>query len=740
MFIEPIAQKLNIKKQQVEIVLELLAEGATIPFIARYRKDKTGALDELQIQQIQEEQKALQEFADRKSFIEKTITEQGKMTEALQAKINAATTLAQLEDIYLPYKQKRKTKADTARENGLQPLADLLLLQEDAIPEVAAESFLNEKITSVDQALQGARDIIAELINEDTTVRDKLRRLFREQADIISKIDAEKEQEAAKYRDYFEFSEKISSIPSHRTLALLRGFLEGFLRISIEPSEELALELIESVYLKGMSPSATHVRKAVKDSYKRLLQPSLETEFRTALKTAADEEAINVFAENLRQLLLSAPLGSKRILAIDPGYRTGCKVVCIDEKAELLENGLIFIHEKNRLQEAADKIKQLVHKHAIQAFAIGDGTAGRETEQFIKGLKLDIPVYLVNEDGASIYSASEVARKEFPDHDITVRGAVSIGRRLMDPLAELVKIDPKSIGVGQYQHDVNQARLKERLDQTVMSCVNSVGVNVNTASSQLLAYVSGIGSGLAENIVKYRSQEGKFSSREALLKVPRLGGKAYEQCAGFLRITGGVNPLDASAVHPEAYPLIERMATDLSVPVAELIGNETLLQKVETKKYHSENAGEHTIRDIITELKKPGLDPRKEVQLFEFAAIYSIEDVQVGMELPGIVTNLTRFGAFVDIGVKQDGLVHVSEIAHRFIQDPSEVLKLNQQVKVKVLEVDLSRKRIVLSIKQTETAPVRSKSKPMLKPQSAAKQEPPTMKDALALLKEKFSR
>lgn len=740
MFIEPIAQKLNIKKQQVEIVLELLAEGATIPFIARYRKDKTGALDELQIQQIQEEQKALQEFADRKSFIEKTITEQGKMTEALQAKINAATTLAQLEDIYLPYKQKRKTKADTARENGLQPLADLLLLQEDAIPEVAAESFLNEKITSVDQALQGARDIIAELINEDTTVRDKLRRLFREQAAIISKIDAEKEQEAAKYRDYFEFSEKISSIPSHRTLALLRGFLEGFLRISIEPSEELALELIESVYLKGMSPSATHVRKAVKDSYKRLLQPSLETEFRTALKTAADEEAINVFAENLRQLLLSAPLGSKRILAIDPGYRTGCKVVCIDEKAELLENGLIYIHEKNRLQEAAEKVKQLVHKHAIQAFAIGDGTAGRETEQFIKGLKLDIPVYLVNEDGASIYSASEVARKEFPDHDITVRGAVSIGRRLMDPLAELVKIDPKSIGVGQYQHDVNQARLKERLDQTVMSCVNSVGVNVNTASSQLLAYVSGIGSGLAENIVKYRSQEGKFSSREALLKVPRLGGKAYEQCAGFLRITGGVNPLDASAVHPEAYPLIERMATDLSVPVAELIGNETLLQKVEAKKYHSENAGEHTIRDIITELKKPGLDPRKEVQLFEFAAIYSIEDVQVGMELPGIVTNLTRFGAFVDIGVKQDGLVHVSEIAHRFIQDPSEVLKLNQQVKVKVLEVDLSRKRIVLSIKQTETAPVRSKSKPMLKPQSAAKQEPPTMKDALALLKEKFSR
>ena len=740
MFIEPIAQKLNIKKQQVEIVLELLAEGATIPFIARYRKDKTGALDELQIQQIQEEQKALQEFADRKSFIEKTITEQGKMTEALQAKIYAATTLAQLEDIYLPYKQKRKTKADTARENGLQPLADLLLLQEDAIPEVAAESFLNEKITSVDQALQGARDIIAELINEDTTVRDKLRRLFREQAAIISKIDAEKEQEAAKYRDYFEFSEKISSIPSHRTLALLRGFLEGFLRISIEPSEELALELIESVYLKGMSPSATHVRKAVKDSYKRLLQPSLETEFRTALKTAADEEAINVFAENLRQLLLSAPLGSKRILAIDPGYRTGCKVVCIDEKAELLENGLIYIHEKNRLQEAAEKVKQLVHKHAIQAFAIGDGTAGRETEQFIKGLKLDIPVYLVNEDGASIYSASEVARKEFPDHDITVRGAVSIGRRLMDPLAELVKIDPKSIGVGQYQHDVNQARLKERLDQTVMSCVNSVGVNVNTASSQLLAYVSGIGSGLAENIVKYRSQEGKFSSREALLKVPRLGGKAYEQCAGFLRITGGVNPLDASAVHPEAYPLIERMATDLSVPVAELIGNETLLQKVEAKKYHSENAGEHTIRDIITELKKPGLDPRKEVQLFEFAAIYSIEDVQVGMELPGIVTNLTRFGAFVDIGVKQDGLVHVSEIAHRFIQDPSEVLKLNQQVKVKVLEVDLSRKRIVLSIKQTETAPVRSKSKPMLKPQSAAKQEPPTMKDALALLKEKFSR
>ena len=544
MFSQLIAQKLSIKSQQVDTVLQLLSEGSTIPFIARYRKDMTGALDEVQIQQIQDENKLMNEFAERKTFIEKTITEQGKMTEALQAKINAAHTISQLEDIYLPYKQKRKTKAVVARENGLQPLADMLLEQKNIDLEKEAAVFINEKVLTADAALQGARDIIAELVNEDTVVREKLRKFFERDATLKSTLITDKETEAAKYKDYFAFSERIATVPSHRTLAVLRGFLEGYLRIAIEPNEETALEIVEELYLKGMSNCSDQLRKAIKDSYRRLLQPSLETEFRTALKNAADEEAIKVFAENLRQLLLSAPLGSKRILAIDPGYRTGCKVVCLDEKGELLRNDLIYVHENNnRLYDAEHKIKTLVKEYEIEVFAIGDGTAGRETEQFIKKLGLGLPVYLVNEDGASIYSASEIARQEFPDHDITVRGSVSIGRRLMDPLAELVKIDPKSIGVGQYQHDVNQPRLKERLDQTVMSCVNSVGVNVNTASKQLLSYVSGIGSTLAENIVSHRRQEGKFTSRKQLLKVPRLGGKAFEQCAGFLRIPGGRNQL-----------------------------------------------------------------------------------------------------------------------------------------------------------------------------------------------------
>lgn len=740
MFAQPIAQKLNIKVQQVETVLQLLEGGATIPFIARYRKDLTGALDEVQVQQIQDEHKVLQEFAERKSFIEKTITEQGKMTEALQEKINAAVTISQLEDIYLPYKQKRKTKADTARENGLAPLAEMLLEQSAADPLKEAEAFINEKVLTAELALQGARDIIAEKINEDIIVRDKLRKLFQQEASIKATVNEDKEAEAIKYKDYFDFSEKISGIPSHRTLAILRGFLEGFLRIAIEPVEEIALEMIESFYLKGMSPSNEHIRKAIRDSYKRLLQPSLETEFRSALKTAADEEAINVFSENLRQLLLSAPLGSKRVLAIDPGYRTGCKVVCLDDKAELKTNALIYVHEKNRMDEAEQKIKSLVKQYNIEAFAIGDGTAGRETEQFIKSLNLGLPVYLVNEDGASIYSASEIARQEFPDHDITVRGAVSIGRRLMDPLAELVKIDPKSIGVGQYQHDVNQPRLKERLDQTVMSCVNSVGVNINTASKQLLRYVSGISTTLADNIINYRSQAGKFSNRKELLKVPRLGDKAYEQCAGFLRITNGDDMLDASSVHPEAYPVVQSMAADLGVAVNELIGNENMLKNIVVKKYVSEAVGEHTINDIIKELKKPGLDPRSEAQLFEFAQIYSIEDVKTGMEVPGIVTNLTRFGAFVDIGVKQDGLVHVSEIAHKYIQDPGEVLKLNQQVKVKVTEVDIPRKRIALSIKQLETLPLRNQRPQGKMPAAKRQAEPASMTDALTALKQKFGK
>jgi len=722
--------------------LQLLSEGSTIPFIARYRKDMTGALDEVQIQQIQDENKLMNEFAERKTFIEKTITEQGKMTEMLQSKIDAAITISQLEDIYLPYKQKRKTKAVVARENGLQPLADLLMLQQDIDIEKEAAVFINQKVATTDAALQGARDIIAETVNEDTVVREKLRKFFERDATLKSTLITDKETEAAKYKDYFAFSERIATVPSHRTLAVLRGFLEGFLRIAIEPQEEIALEIVEELYIRGMSNCSDQLRKAIKDSYRRLLQPSLETEFRTALKTSADEEAIKVFAENLRQLLLSSPLGSKRILAIDPGYRTGCKVVCLDEKGELLKTDLIYVHEKNnRLYDAEHKIKSLVKEYNIQVFAIGDGTAGRETEQFIKKLDLGLPVFLVNEDGASIYSASEIARQEFPEQDITVRGSVSIGRRLMDPLAELVKIDPKSIGVGQYQHDVNQPRLKERLDQTVMSCVNSVGVNVNTASKQLLSYVSGIGSTLAENIISYRRQEGKFTSRKQLLKVPRLGGKAFEQCAGFLRIPDATDVLDNSAVHPEAYDLVQSIAADLNVKMNELIGNEALLKSIPVKKYITEQFGEHTINDIINELKKPGLDPRSEAQLFEFAQIFSIDDVHVGMEVPGIVTNLTRFGAFVDIGVKQDGLVHVSEVAHKYIQDPGEVLKLNQQVKVKVLEVDTVRKRIALSIKQTEAAPAHQPRKPAQNFQPAKKEAAPaTMQDALAALKNKFGK
>ena len=740
-FIQPIAVKLNIKMQQVQAVVDLLEAGSTIPFIARYRKDNTGALDEVQIQLIQDELKFLKEFSERKLFIEKSITDQEKMTEALQDKLNKATTMAALEDIYLPFKPKRKTKAQTARENGLEPLAIILLAQNDIDLIETATVFINEKIVDTDAALQGARDIIAEIINEDAIVRAKLRNLFEKEATLQSKIVTDKETEGIKYKDYFDFAEPISKAPSHRILAVLRGFLEGYLRIAISPIEDTALELIESIYIKGMSTCSDQIRKAIKDAYRRLLQPSLESEFRTALKTTADEEAINVFAENLRQLLLSAPLGSKRILAIDPGYRSGCKVVCLDEQGALQKTDLIFPHENSRLQAEEIKIKNLVQQYGIEVFAIGDGTAGRETEQFIKKLNLELPIFLVNEDGASIYSASEIARQEFPDEDITVRGAVSIGRRLMDPLAELVKFDPKSIGVGQYQHDVNQFRLKEKLDATVISCVNNVGVNINTASKQLLSYVSGIGSTIADNIIKYRNEIGRFGNRKQLLKVPRLGDKAFEQCAGFLRIKEGDDLLDASAVHPETYPIVEAMANDLAVDVKALIGNEDLLKKIDIKKYASETIGVLTIQDILNELKKPGLDPRSEVQTFEFANIYSVDDVKIGMEVPGVVTNITRFGAFVDIGVKQDGLVHVSEIAHRYISDPSEVLKLNQQVKVKVLEIDIVRKRIALSIKQTEPAPASNQKQTHRSPQKTNQPKPAVpMQDALAALKNKFGK
>ncbi len=742
-----VAAKLNLRVVQVEAVLELFSEGATIPFIARYRKDKTGGLDEVQIQQIQDEAKFLKEFTERKTFIEKTISEQGKMTDALQQKIDAASTLAALEDIYLPYKPKRKTKAQTARENGLEPLAETMLAQQQDDVNAVAEKYINDKISSVEEALQGARDIIAEMVNENAEMRAKMRKLFEDTATMQSKVLTDKETEGVKYKDYFDFSEPIHKIPSHRILAILRGFLEGVLRMNIAPVEEDALYLLEQQYVKGMSTWSEHLKKAIRDAYRRLMQPSLESEFRTALKQKADEEAITVFAENLRQLLLSAPLGRKNILAIDPGYRTGCKVVCLDNKGDLQTTDLIYVHENNRIYESEHKIKKLVEQFKVEAIAIGDGTAGRETEQFIKKLNLGLPVFLVNEDGASVYSASETAREEFPDYDVTVRGSVSIGRRLMDPLAELVKIDPKSIGVGQYQHDVNQFRLKERLDQTVISCVNAVGVNLNTASKHLLAYVSGIGGSMADNIVRFRTELGGFKDRNELLKVPRLGAKAYEQCAGFLRIKDGKNPLDASAVHPEAYPLVEKMAASLNVAVAELIGNEKLVTGIDPRKFVSEQFGELTIRDILNELKKPGLDPRNELEQFEFAHIYKIEDVQVGAVVPGMVTNLTRFGAFIDIGVKQDGLVHVSEIANRYISDPGEALKLGQKVQVKVLEVDIARKRIALSIKQTEETTgtrVPANNGPRQNRNASPKREEDlstmSVNDALNALKKKFGK
>src|SRR5579863_1287522 len=744
-----IAEKLRIRSVQADTVLSLLEEGASIPFIARYRKDKTGALDEVMIQQIQDEFKILKAFTERKTAIEKSISEQGKMTETLQKKLNDALTLAELEDIYLPYKPKRKTKAQAAREKGLEPLALLILEQKPMNLQQTADAFVKDEVKSAEEALQGARDIIAEIVHEEEHVRAQIRKLFQETARMESKVLSGKETEAAKFKDYFDFSEKISTIPSHRILAVLRGFMEGFLRMEITPSEDEAILILENQFIQSSGDSAAEIKKAIKDCWRRLFQPGMESEFRMTLKTKADEEAINVFAENLRQLLLGSPLGSKRILAIDPGYRTGCKVVCLNEQGDLQKTDLIFIHESGRIAEAETKIRSLVEKYKIEAFAIGDGTAGRETEQFIKKLGLGLPVFLVNEDGASVYSASAIAREEFPDQDVTVRGSVSIGRRLMDPLAELVKIDPKSIGVGQYQHDVNQGRLKEKLDQTVVSCVNAVGVNLNTAGKQLLSYVSGIGETLADNIVKHRNEIGKFTDRKQLLKVPRLGEKAFEQCAGFLRIRQGKNPLDESAVHPEAYPVVEKIALDLGVDLKSLVGKEDLITKVEVKRYISENVGEHTIRDILNELRKPGLDPRTALEQFEFANIYKIEDVQVGMIIPGVVTNITRFGAFVDIGVKQDGLVHVSEIAHRYITDPNEVLKLNDKVQVKVTELDIVRKRIALSIKQAVEkfkAKAKAEAKADVKernwkpgiPKEKSKKPVTSMEDALAALKMKF--
>lgn len=733
-----VAKKLSLKENNVSAVLKLLSEGATIPFIARYRKDMTGALDEVAIQKIEEGALFQREFSERKAFIEKTISEQDKMTEELQEKLNASSSLNELEDIYLPYKPKRKTRAQKARDLGLAPLAEWILRQEAGSPEEHAKEFLSADLEDIPAVIQGARDIIAEQISEDAELRGQMRHLFEKEGKVITSVLTGKQEGGIKYRDYFDFSEAIAKIPSHRMLAVLRGFTEGILRLTIQPEEETALLLINKRFVKDHSSASQEVEKAGKESYRRLLQPALENEFRMVLKIKADEEAIDVFAENLKQLLLSSPLGGKRLIAIDPGYRTGCKVVALDAIGNLLETALIYIHEKNyRLEEAAHIIRDLIKKYNTESFAIGDGTAGRETEQFIKSLQTGIPVFLVNEDGASVYSASETAREEFPDYDITVRGAVSIGRRLMDPLAELVKIDPKSIGVGQYQHDVNQSRLKLKLDQTVEHCVNLVGVNLNTAGKHLLRYVSGIGPSLAENIVHYRNEHGHFRSRTELLNVERLGVSAYEQCAGFLRIKDGDNPLDASGVHPETYSLVNKMAEGMGVELSELMGNEKLINEISPSVYINGSSGRHTIDDILKELKKPGIDPRSEVQLFEFAPVYSIADLQPGIIIPGIVTNLTRFGAFVDIGVKQDGLVHISEISCHYISDPSEVLKLNQQVKVKVLEVDVTRKRISLSIKQTEPVPSGNEKKHKIR-SAPAKQTTDNFQDALNALKKKY--
>lgn len=698
-----IAADLNISPKKVENTIKLLEEGATIPFISRYRKEVTGSLDEVEIGAIATELKKLQELDKRKETVLKTIEEQGKLTDDLRRRIEDCWDAVELEDIYLPYKPKRTTRASKAKEKGLEPLALYLFDQSNHDVEAKATTFLTEEVISVEDALQGARDIIAEMIAEDQDARNKVRYAFKKSADISAKVARGKEEEGAKYKDYFKFSEPLSRCPSHRLLAMFRGEDEGFLRISVAPEPEEVLYRLEEHYIKGRGAASAQVKEALHDGYERLLEPSIETEFRKTAKEKADEEAILVFVENLRQLLLAAPLGQQRILGIDPGFRTGCKVVALNENGDLLHNTTIYPHPpQNQGYQSEIAIQDLVAKYKIDAIAVGNGTAGRETVDLCRKIKFNdsVQVFQVNEAGASIYSASEVAREEFPDHDVTVRGAVSIGRRLMDPLAELVKIDPKSIGVGQYQHDVNQTKLKESLDRTVESCVNSVGINLNTASKHLLTYVSGLGPTLAQNIVSFRSENGEFISRKQLKKVPRMGEKAFEQCAGFLRIRNAKHPLDNTAVHPESYHIVEEMAADLGVKIPELIQKASLRQQIDLKKYVNEKVGLPTLNDILKELAKPGLDPRGEAKAFEFGNVRTIEDLSIGMVLPGIVTNITNFGAFVDIGVKQDGLVHISQLANKFVKNPADVVALNQQVQVKVVDIDRARSRVQLSMKE----------------------------------------
>ncbi|MBN1387423.1 MAG: RNA-binding transcriptional accessory protein [Bacteroidales bacterium] len=701
-YISIIASRLGHHEWQVENVIRLTEDGATIPFISRYRKEMTGSLDEVQITHIRGEYEKLVDLDKRREAVIRSIEEQDKMNPELLERLNAAVTIAELEDLYLPYRPKRKTRASVARDRGLEPLAEALMKQEIRDPVAEAEQYLNDEVKSADDAMQGARDIIAEWINEDEMARKKIRKLFSEDAVISSRLVKGKEEEGAKYRDYFEWDEMLARCPSHRLLAMRRGEEEGFLRISVMPDEKKAIELLNEIFVRADNESANQVLVAVKDSWKRLLGPSMETEFRNISKEKADEEAIKVFADNLRQLLLAPPLGEKRVLAIDPGYRTGCKIVCLDNQGKLLHNETIFPHPpQNQTAISVKKISSLVNSYKIEAIAIGNGTASRETEDLIKWIKFDrdIKVFVVSEAGASVYSASQVAREEFPDYDVTVRGAVSIGRRLMDPLAELVKIDPKSIGVGQYQHDVDQVKLQQSLDDVVESCVNAVGVEVNTASKHLLTYVSGLGPQLAANIIHFRDENGAFSSRQQLRKVKRMGDKAFEQCAGFLRISNADNPLDKSAVHPESYHIVEKMASDLGVNVEDIIKDEENISRIEIRKYVTDDVGLPTLEDILEELRKPGRDPRSEIKEFRFADVHSIEDLSEGMVVPGIVTNITRFGAFVDIGVKNDGLVHISNMAKGFVKDPGDVVKLHQHVKVKIIGVDIERNRIQLSLK-----------------------------------------
>ena len=703
--IENVARKLGLHDWQVENTIRLMDGGATIPFISRYRKEMTGSLDEVQLMHVKEEYDRLKDLDARKEAVIKSIEEQEKMTPEIRKKIDASVTMSELEDIYLPYRPKRRTRATIAKEKGLEPLALIIIDQKENDPALKAESFLNEHVETVDDALSGASDIIAEWINEDEKARRQLRYLFEREAVIYSKVVKGKEAEGIKFSDYYDWSEPLKKCPSHRLLAMRRGEDEGFLRMSVEPDEEHAVEILNSIFVKGRNASSDIVAGAIKDSWKRLLSASMETEFRNISKEKADIEAIMVFAENLRQLLLGSPLGEKNVLAIDPGFRTGCKVVCLDRQGNFIHNETIYPHPpQNETAKSIKKILSLVNAYKIEAIAIGNGTASRETEDFIKWVKFenDIQVFVVSEAGASIYSASKTARDEFPDYDVTVRGAISIGRRLMDPLAELVKIDPKSIGVGQYQHDVDQQKLQKSLDDVVMSCVNAVGVEVNTASKHLLTYVSGLGPQLAQNIIDYRTENGPFKTRKELMKVKRMGEKAFEQSAGFIRIRNAENPLDASSVHPESYHVVEKMSKDLGCEVKELILNENKRKEIKLEKYITPVTGLPTLKDIINELAKPGRDPRAKIKAFSFADIHTMEDLVEGMVVPGIVTNITKFGAFVDIGIKQDGLVHISNMSKTYISDPSAIVKLHQHVMVKIISVDIERKRIQLSMKEVD--------------------------------------